>query len=380
MPMSIYDEVLSFIQSPRPELFDPLALAVFRYQFQNVPSYRQFCLARGVSQETVTSPSQIPAASTVAFKYAEVRGPSEPLSPAPLIFTTSGTTKGFNERGRHVVPRPEIYRASAVAHLRRMLFPDDQRMPMLALHPTADRMPESSLSTMLSWCIEKFAVRATLCAATRASVDTAASIDFLDAAQKRCEPVCILGTTAASAALFAAVAQRGLTITLARGSRLMDTGGAKGQLIPLTPIEVVDRAHQTLGIDPSLVINEYGMTEMCSQLYDATPFNSDRVTVAETATFAAGYRMKLAPPWLRPAILDPVTLNPLREGHVGLLTFFDLANVGSISALMTEDFAIVQGGAVAILGRATAGGARGCALSIDEFARRETATHTARSR
>jgi len=380
MPMSIYDEVLSFIQSPRPELFDPLALAVFRYQFQNVPSYRQFCLARGVSQETVTSPSQIPAASTVAFKYAEVRGPSEPLSPAPLIFTTSGTTKGFNERGRHVVPRPEIYRASAVAHLRRMLFPDDQRMPMLALHPTADRMPESSLSTMLSWCIEEFAVRATLCAATRASVDTAASIDFLDAAQKRCEPVCILGTTAASAALFAAVAQRGLTITLARGSRLMDTGGAKGQLIPLTSIEVVDRAHQTLGIDPSLVINEYGMTEMCSQLYDATPFNSDRVTVAETATFAAGYRMKLAPPWLRPAILDPVTLNPLREGHVGLLTFFDLANVGSISALMTEDFAIVQGGAVAILGRATAGGARGCALSIDEFARRETATHTARSR
>ncbi len=85
-------------------------------------------------------------------------------------------------------------------------------------------------------------------------------------------PVCILGTTAASAALFSAIAQRGRRIALAAGSRLMDTGGAKGQAIPLTPIEVVDRAHETLGIEPALVINEYGMTEMCSQLYDATPF------------------------------------------------------------------------------------------------------------
>jgi len=34
---------------------------------------------------------------------------------------------------------------------------------------------------------------------------------------------------------------------------------------------------------------------------------------------------------------------------------------------MTEDFGMVQGDAVAILGRSAAGGARGCALSIDEF-------------
>jgi Acyl-protein synthetase, LuxE len=374
--MSIYDEVLSFINTPRPELFESLALAVFRYQFEKVPVYRQFCVARGASPKTVGSFSQIPAASTVAFKYAEVRSLADAASPTTLTFTTSGTTKGFTERGRHHVPRPEIYRASALVHLRRMLFPDGRRMAMLALHPTADRMPESSLSTMLTWCIEEFGAGATMCAATRASVDTAAAIQFLDDAQARHEPVCILGTTAASAALFEAVARPGRAIMLAAGSRLMDTGGAKGQAIPLTPVEVVDRAHETLGIDPALAINEYGMTEMCSQLYDATPFNSRLDANPVHIMNLDGFRLKLAPPWLRPTVIDPVTLRPLDEGRVGLLSFFDLANVGSISALMTEDFGLVRGDAVAVMGRAVAGGARGCALSIDEFARREVAART----
>ncbi len=169
--MSIFDEVLAFINHPRPEMFDPLALAVFRYQFDNLPFYREFCVTRGVTPETITFFSQIPAASTVAFKYAEVRGPAADLSPSALSFTTSGTSKGFTERGRHLVPRPEIYRASAIAHLRRMLFPNTLRIAMLALHPTADRMPESSLSTMLSWCIEEFGADATMCAATRTSVN-----------------------------------------------------------------------------------------------------------------------------------------------------------------------------------------------------------------
>ena len=363
--MSIYAEVLSFIETPRLEIFEPLALKVFRYQFENVPVYRQYCVARGASSESVSVLSQIPAVSTVAFKYARVHNTGERESGTALTFLTSGTSKGFTERGEHRIPRPEIYQASAIGHLRRMLFHDGARMAMLALHPTCDLMPESSLSTMLTWCIEQFGTDRILCAATRNGVDAKAAIDFLEDAQAQRSPVCILGTTAASAKLFESIAGGSQTLRLPPGSRLMDTGGAKGQVIPLTPAEVVARAHACLGIEPALVINEYGMTEMCSQLYDATPFNSDFIDHGE-------YRVKLAPPWLHPMILDPVTLRTVAEGQVGLIGFFDLANVGSISALITEDFGFVHDGAVAILGRAVAGGARGCALSIDEFAHRET--------
>jgi hypothetical protein len=362
--MSIYDEVVSFIDTPRPELFEPLALAVFRHQFENVPVYKRFCEDRGSSPESTTALDQIPPASTLAFKYAAVQNTGAGDSTHALTFLTSGTTKGFTERGRHCVPQPRVYRASAIAHLRRMLFPDGARMAMLALHPTSDLMPESSLSAMLSWCIEEFGTETVLCAATPDGVDTAAAVDFLHDNRLRQSPVCILGTTAASAKLFESVDRKRAPLRLPTGSRLMDTGGAKGQQIPLTPAEVVTRAQSCLGIEPELVINEYGMTEMCSQLYDATPFNS---------SFAVhpGYRVKLPPPWLRPTILDPVTLKPMPKGQVGLIGFFDLANVGSISALMTEDLGFIEDGAVAILGRTAAGGARGCALSIEEFARRE---------
>jgi hypothetical protein len=362
--MSIYDEVVSFIDTPRPELFEPLALAVFRYQFENVPVYKRFCKDCGSSPESTTALDQIPPASTLAFKYAAIQNTSASASTETLTFLTSGTTKGFTERGRHLVPQPRVYRASAIAHLRQMLFADGARMAMLALHPTSDLMPESSLSAMLSWCIEEFGTETVLCAASRDGVDTAAAVDFLHDNQLRQSPVCILGTTAASAKLFESIDRRREPLRLPTGSRLMDTGGAKGQQIPLTPAEVVARAQSCLGIDPNLVINEYGMTEMCSQLYDATPFNSALAAYP-------GYRVKLPPPWLRPTILDPVTLKPMPKGQVGLIGFFDLANVGSISALVTEDLGFIEDGAVAILGRTAAGGARGCALSIEEFARRE---------
>ena len=95
-------------------------------------------------RDDVRSLDQIPALSTAAFKYAELTDtvtPSQP--PDARVFMTSGTTAGRDERGRHRVPHIDIYRASALGHLRRMLFPDGARTRMLSLHPTADRMAES---------------------------------------------------------------------------------------------------------------------------------------------------------------------------------------------------------------------------------------------
>jgi hypothetical protein len=297
--------------------------------------------------------------STVAFKYASLCAPDSANLPGALTFLTSGTTRGHQRRGVHVVARPDIYRASALAHLRATLFPDGARMRMLAIHPTADRMPESSLSTMITWCIAEFGQGPSLCAADRSSLDVEAALAFLLRAAKDAAPVCILGTTAAYAAIFRELAARGEPLALRPLSRMMDTGGPKGQLVPLGARQVVSLARDLLGIDPAYVINEYGMTELCSQLYDATEFN--------TPGEAAGEREKLAPPWMRPLAIDPHTLRPLPDGTPGLLGFIDLANVNSVSAVLTEDFGVVHEGRVRILGRASVGGPRGCALSVAQF-------------
>ncbi len=363
--MSIYDEVLSFIEAPRKESFEPLALEVFRYQFSHVAPYRKYCVQRGITAEAVRALYEVPPISTVAFKYARLESCVAP-SPAARLFLTSGTTAGKDSRGRHMVVRPEIYRVSALTQLRRMLFPDGARMPILALHPTAERMPESSLSQMISWCIEEFATSPTLCAGTRHGIETATAIEFLNGMERRGEPVCILGTTASIAGLFEAMRTRKIALHLPSGSRVMDTGGAKGQITPLSAEAMVSGSELMLGISEPFVINEYGMTEMCSQLYDATTFNSSDDSPPDR-------RIKLPPPWLRPVALDPVNLEPVDDGEVGLLSFFDLANVGSVSALMTEDFGVTENGAVRVVGRAAAGDPRGCALAIEEFVERDAA-------
>ena len=366
--MSIYDEVLSFIEAPRKESFEPLALEVFRYQFSHVAPYRKFCVQRGISAEAVHALGQVPAISTVAFKYARLESSDAP-SPSPRLFLTSGTTAGKDDRGRHMVVRPEIYRVSALKHLRRMIFPDGARMPILALHPIAERMPESSLSQMIGWCIGEFGTSPTFCAATRHEISSELAVEFLNEMAMYSKPVCILGTTASFAALFEAMRTRKIVLHLPSGSRVMDTGGAKGQVIPLSADAMVSMSERMLGIPEPFVINEYGMTEMCSQLYDATTFNSFDDSPPNR-------RIKLPPPWLRPVALDPVSLVPVDDGEIGLLSFFDLANVGSVSALMTEDFGLIENGAVRVLGRAAAGDPRGCALSIEEFAERDAGRGT----
>ena len=109
------------------------------------------------------------------------------------------------------------------------------------MHPTADRMPESSLGQMISWMFEEFGAGDSLCVADRKGVDIAPALEFLLSAESRSEAVCLIGTTAAFGALFDELRARRLQLSLSRGSRLMDTGGAKGQSVPLRPGQVVEQ-------------------------------------------------------------------------------------------------------------------------------------------
>jgi len=354
-------DIVGFIECPEPpSRFDDLAIEVFRHQFANVPSYRILCEARGLTPRNVSSLHKIPYVSTVAFKYAELVNRAESSRTGALYFSTSGTTEGPGRRGCHVVPYPGIYRASAMTHLRTMLFPDHRPLRMLAMHPGSDVMSESSLSTMITWCAEDFGNGVRAFIADRRGVNYDAAARFLSRAGADCEPVCILTTTAAFAGLCEHLETKRERILLAEGSRMMDTGGAKGQVSPLTPAEVVARAAEILGIASDLVINEYGMTELCSQLYDATAFNSGESN-------PPGERVKIAPPWLVPSALDPTTMEPVDDGEPGLLAFFDLANFGSVSGVATEDIGVVVGNRVRVMGRVAAAEARGCALAIGEF-------------
>src|SRR5260370_7072091 len=93
-PMSIYEQVLTFIHRPEPESFRQLALDVFRHQFETVGAYRRYCKGRRVEPDSVPSVDDVPAVSNVAFKYSHpaIYGPPPPTAAA--VFLSLPTTPG----------------------------------------------------------------------------------------------------------------------------------------------------------------------------------------------------------------------------------------------------------------------------------------------
>jgi hypothetical protein len=75
----------------------------------------------------------------------------------------------------------------------------------------------------------------------------------------------------------------------------------------------------------------------------------------------------LVPPrWVRATPVHPETLLPVANGQEGLLRVDDAANIDSVAAILTSDVAVRVGEGVALRGRATGAGLRGCSLSDEE--------------
>jgi hypothetical protein len=333
--------------------FDRRAFEVFRHQFETCETYRAFCLRRGVEPGSVTSWEDVPAVPATAFKYFDFI--SGPAPDDALSFLTSGTTQGAGQRGRHVVIRPELYRASLLAPFEAALFPEGpDPIPFLSLIPSPHEAPSSSLSFMVGAAAEWFATRVNWLVGADGTLDEDGLAEGLSAAQDAGDAVLVLGTAAAFVhTLESAGAGLG---TLPEGSRVMETGGFKGARRSISRDELYRGIADATGLPTHRIVNEYGMTELLSQLYEPV--------LREGAAGAGQY---VCPPWLRVRALDPTTLRPAGEGERGILAFFDLANLGSVSHTLTEDIGSIVDGRVRLEGRAVGAEPRGCSRAMDDL-------------
>lgn len=321
--------------------FNSLALRVFGHQFDLNAPYRRYCERRERTPLDVTDWQHIPAVPTAAFK--EVKLAAGNAADAKLIFMTSGTTRGAERRGIHYVLDPAIYEASLLAGFRTFVMRGEASMRMLSLMPASDELPDSSLSYMITHAVQQLGAEGSgFYATTARGLDTARVSAVLTEAE---EPLCLLGTSLAFVHLMEALGKT--KFALPPGSRLMDTGGFKGEQREITADELRSLYSEKLGIAADNCINEYGMTELCSQYYDTVP------------------GIKRGPPWLRARVVDPDTLRPLPMGETGILQHFDLANLHSVSAVQTEDLAIETGVGFTLLGRAPGASPRGCSIAMD---------------
>ena len=142
----------------------------------------------------------------------------------------------------------------------------------------------------------------------------------------------------------------------------MDTGGQKGLTRPLSRAGFLRACWTALGIPAYFCVNEYGMTELCSQRYES-------VLRDRFAGRSLDARRLVAPPWLRTRVLDPDTLAPVAAGETGLLCHHDLANAGSVAVVLTEDLGrSVADDGIEIVGRVPGAPPRGCGMLLAELA------------
>ncbi len=333
--------------------FDRMALRVHAAQRATNPTLRRYWDAMAGARPT--SWHEIHPVPVAAFKDGPIVSGG-----AEIVFRTSGTTAGTSRRGEHHVASLDLYLAAARANYRRHLFadcgvePGTLRLALVSLVPRPEDAPDSSLSAMAGFIAREPEVAKTTWAFhPERGVDAEA---FVEAVASADEPVLLLTTAFALVQLLDGLGQ--VRLSLPGGSRIMETGGFKGRVAEVDRATLYARVSERLAVSASLVVNEYGMTEMLSQAYDG---------VAGRAGPALEREHRF-PPWVRTRALHPADLAPLPPGEPGLLAHFDLANAASVCHILTEDLGcMTEGGGVRLVGRAPGARPRGCSLAAETF-------------
>lgn len=335
--------------------FNSLALRCFAYQFNTNPVYADFVRARGAFPKDRWQ--TIPAVPTSGFKAVRLLcGHQESVE---MVFRTSGTTNG-SKRGEHHVMDLALYRDSLLPNFLAHLVPDGASLRMVSLVPSPAELPDSSLSYMIG-CVADRVARG----GAGFYVDAAGRIDHralhgvLAGAEVAEEPVLLVGTAFALVHWMDAMSEEAWTFRLPEGSRIMETGGFKGRSRTLPREEFYTALTERHGVPRHMIVNEYGMTELLSQFYEPV--------IREASDPGLSGRRLVGPPWVRTRVLDPVTLGPAPDGSPGLLCHFDLANLGSVCAVLTEDMGVAADGGFRVLGRSPGAEPRGCSLAMDQL-------------
>ncbi len=340
---SLERAVAHFMARPDLAEFESLALRIYRFQFANNTPYRLFA-AQNSRHRSPSRWEDIPAVPQDAFKHATL------IAFAPSAITSTFRTSGTTGRGHglHHFRDTTLYKKSIIHGWRACGLPEIRR---LVLIPPGHLAPHSSLSHMMS-ALE------TLRGSQQFVTDDNGAPNFdrlVTLVQSAVEPVMIMGTALTFLHLLDYL--DGRILPLPEGSFLWETGGYKSLRRSLPKTEFYAALCECFGISSYNIFNEYGMTELSSQFYAAGLDQPHR-----------------APPWLRARVIAPDTSHECAIGDTGFLRIYDLANIGSVLAVETQDLAVRHESGFVLLGRDPAALPRGCSLSSEELLARADLT------
>ena len=279
-------------------------------------------LDRGLIKSPVNHLSELPMATEDQFRTNTPTGP---------VFRTSGTTQEI--RGSRPIHDYPVYELSVKEGFKLFCLYPPRPEVFISLVPSASVRPDSSLSHMVS------IVSSTFFPDTSYFFREDPEVIYHEALYRYLEqhintPVFIFATQLDLDAVLNRMKQNNRTFKLARGSRILFTGGSKqGQS---SPDQVIANASELFGIQPVDIIGEFGMTELFSQAYDIPILKGQNNNNA--SKWSQRYFINV--PWMRTFVVDPVDLSVVDDGQEGLLLHIDLANGMWEPVILSSDIGV----------------------------------------
>jgi phenylacetate-coenzyme A ligase PaaK-like adenylate-forming protein len=311
------------------EDFERLALEVFRFQYENVSVYRQFCNHLKTNVSEVKNIENIPFLPIQFFKNHKIVANN---LEEETIFTSSGTTGSITSK--HYISNLKIYEKSFLKAFE-MQYGNPANFTILALLPSYLEREGSSLIYMVEKLIEKsnnpnsgFYL-----------YEMDALIEKLEFLEKSGKKSILIGV---SYALLDLIEKRQFQL---KNTIVMETGGMKGRRKEMIKEELHGILKKGFGVEK--IHSEYGMTELLSQAY------------------SKGDGIFTCPPWMKILTRDPEDALSYTFGKTGGINVIDLANLNSCAFIATQDLGKTNiDGSFEVLGRFDASDVRGCNLMV----------------
>ena len=312
--------------------FESLAIEIFMHQAKNNSLYKNYLSLLDIKPEKISKVAQIPCLPISFFKTNALKSGDWT---SEIAFKSSGTG---GVQSVHHVRRPSDYLSNTVAGFKHF-FKSPEKFCFLALLPSYLEREGSSLVLMLEHFIglSKYPQ----------SGFYLNQYDRLKSTLQECIaakiPTILFGVPFGLLD-FGEVSPMDLSDIL-----IIETGGMKGRREELTKPQLYALLQKYF--KPKAIYSEYGMTEMFSQAYAKT-----------VGRFASSPSMDIQIRELN----DPFRI--LKNGKLGALNIYDLANFETISFIATEDLGRkYDDGSFEVLGRMDNSDLRGCNLLIDEI-------------
>lgn len=307
--------------------FERLALAQFKFQYNQNAVYKQYLDLLSIDPHEITDISKIPFLPIDFFKTHQV---TTTTFQEEAVFASSGITQTI--QSRHFVKELSIYKESFTKGFEYCYGPVADWC-ILGLLPAYLERKNSSLVFMVNELVEMSGHQQS----GFYLYEHQKLFSVLEQLEKEQQKTLLIGVTFA---LLDFAEKYPLPM---KHTAVIETGGMKGRREEMTRYEI----HTILqtAFDLPVVHSEYGMTELLSQAY------------------SKGHGIFDCPSWMKVIIRDEDDPMTSKYSGRGLINVIDLANIYSCSFIATDDIGLLHpDGSFEVLGRRDNSDLRGCSL------------------